>query len=711
MNETRVAWRAEDAAGTVVRVGDRPLHAFWPLLREHFRWVFLEPHRRASGDSILWMWNAPRSPPVPSVSVMSSLRQRMCNALADFEEAQDRSDATATPGELHQIIESVGRALVRLPDEALAARVVFTDAGWMIRSWGVSVPAPALCEMVEEVEINPPESPAAVVDIEGEPAGMPARSNRWRAGLGFVALALLLLALGAWGLWRAAQPAVSEGRPGMSSRQQAVADSPDDDNAPRDGSGSGSGNGAPSAVILSGKDGSAITGQTQVADVSIARQRSSEGGDGDASFTIPLAAKDGGEAGVRFSISSGPQRRSDGPDAVKPVPGRDGGFEETGSGGQPTGGTIDQARPSSATPAAEPSEGPGPMSLSGDAAIKPQRLPAAANAMPVAVLDADEPESTGEASKVGRPLSDKPVRPDKHKMPESLGDAPTPTTPPPEKVGTGSKRAATAITEEELARTETLVTGAVAATRGVSDRRDDDSPGAPARVVTVRIGDWRKVRVRDVVLSTWPEEQSGAQVLRAARERAREQILSSDPVSFHEPRVRLGWWLRLSETTRQTARPVWRDTLTGAPLAATMIGVDGTALSWSGLMPASDIDARLVAKNGVELARLAVSVRHRRMELILSADVLEAAPWWVFTPADAERSGTRFRWQSLLPSGWPDHAWAQSSADGGSAVICHSGEGLSAAPINGIIGLVEHDGGWALSCAVAMETGRSVHAR
>jgi hypothetical protein len=187
MNDERIPWQADDPESGAVQVSGRPVHASWSMLREHFRRVFLEPHRPAGSDMVGWRWLGGSVPRSPEAADLADIRQLLQHALLDITadlERREEDPATTSPRELLAAVKSIVHDLTEGTDIDLGTYAVETDTGWFIRSWGFSHPAPAkLADPSEAVAETPEETPVAhEAPVEKAPVSKRTKLVRWGAG-------------------------------------------------------------------------------------------------------------------------------------------------------------------------------------------------------------------------------------------------------------------------------------------------------------------------------------------------------------------------------------------------------------------------------------------------------------------------------------------------------------------------------------------------
>lgn len=796
MSRGRASWQAEDMGGANAQVGGRSLHAFWPLLRTHFRWVLMEPHRRVSGDATSWLWNAPQTPPAPKSADLAGLRQRLGDAFVDFVGELERRDAVSSgvgAGELSAAVESTVHGLMRMPDGQLAAYAVLTDTGWMIRSWGFRVPAKATCTAEPEDET----SAVTESDRGATFASLRGRKSR-RFLLWLIIIGALLLAAGA--AWVVFSPKPAEGvgeetaLPANKKKEDgqlgnaikgAASEDAESASSPRDLIGGGptrtAAAGAGPFVALPLPVSRPRTAEREVSAASSTHAAHSNGGAVIAGFSSSVAGPASPEGGVGFAeLSTAPSGmlRQAGPERAIAVPARADGAIDVGLGGggagiavNPTGAGAAGRPPPAVASANLPELGVARAALAATPA-SPQKVvptPIRAAARPAApTVDipngvappppdpvpkpSGKKSSPGTASVAASPavaalpsatveeispvVTTAPVD-SLHPAaiaPDPVAVVATPATPAKllapvvlKPTTDSSRTARDSIDEPADDPRPSLPSNSKEAHNGADASADSAAslanaadaaqssnsiPSAPADVkaasigtrVTLRLGEWRVARVRDVVLPTWPVEQGSADSLRKAREQAWARTRAVQPVSFREPRVRSGWSLRLAAEAMQPAPPVWRDRITGRPCEFAARRAEFVQLGWDGLLPPDDLDLGLVAADGRELARLTVSTRRREIELTTSGAVREAAPWFTFAPASAEAFAGGFRWESLSRAVWPDNAWERTGDDRSVGVICHASSPADERPAAAVLALVHPESGWALSCAVNLQT-------
>lgn len=677
MSASSAGWRAEDPEGGAVRAGDRPVHVFWPMLRESFRHVLLSPHRRADGDAISWTWRAPASPPAPSAADLDGLRARLQGGLADFGADMDRrgmDPASGLPGNLRPRVESMVRTLIDAGDAQLAARAVPTAGGWMIRSWGVGAPAPAVCDAQDEAASTAAEtSPVAPAETPaGETAGR--RTSFVRIGL-VIAAALACVAAVFW--WRTSEgnptapPAASLADGKVRAAQGEVPAAPH----------------VEPARHVETKASEAVAG-LKVAGTSAA---SGEGAAVAATQSSAAAANAEGAAGIAWRVSGGPQTRAD--DAEKPLaapPSESGGDGARGEG-VPAGGENEKPSGARTGSAASTSMTQGTDGVNDAPARRPVSSAVSASALPKLIADAAPARAATPGATPPAPAGE--AAPFLFSSAQT-GDAASAARRVPD---VGSDDAENPRIKSAHPMEAPPTTQAAAREVRTQTRPAETAGESHARAVEMRIGEWRPVRLRDVVLPTWPERRDAGRALRDAREQARTATLRAEPSWFRQPRVTAGWDLRLASDAGG-ARPVWREAATGKPWGETNRNEDRVRVGWAGVLPANDVELRLADDDGHEFARLSVAARERRLRLSLSSAVIEAAPWFSLSGDEARGA----RWVSLTPQTWPDRAWLHGRTPDQAETICRAA--LPDGRRDGVLGLVERAGDWALACALTVET-------
>ncbi|CAM2858952.1 hypothetical protein RAHE111665_04475 [Rariglobus hedericola] len=742
------------------RVGDRPVHAFWPMLRPSFRWVLLEPHRRASGDSISWAWRADRAPSSPSHADLCALRQRLGDALVDLAAELDRRAADSGASmELYPVIESTVRTLIRASEAQLSVYAVSTESGWMIRSWGFSIPAKAVCAAGAADEVEPQETAAATKEDVKYLEHPPKLRHRRR----WVALMVTCVVLigGAAMLFLRSENNDTRATIKPPSARETASIVPDRDQVAEE-------NGPVATIRATAmKDqppsvASRINPTASLKGLSRTFTGSVVSGAGFSSASAPLAQSE--SAFGELSADSAAPVGGSAPERAIPVAGRDDGRETATHGAPPPGAATDvprhrpdatliaasnkHAQPPSATlhgntdtrspiipfpsalagaapfPAptfqeviglqAKPATPPSPSPSLKKPKANSQVSPVVRNATPNAGVAPDQPASDLTANSASALLpveaqtsddatnqlyatNSERSRPAKLKSPVSNKGAPDQFS---DETSTPNMGVVNLANEsfDEPAKTP-VEPAALLLTRG--QRINDQAPDGSFHE-TMRLGDWKVVRVRDVVLATWPAVQGSRRTLRAAREQAWAQMEAAVPASFREPRVRMGWSLRLSPSALIAGPPVWRDAASGQPLNDTVINNDVIRLGLGG--PSVEKDARLIGTDGREIARLIVSERNRIFDITTTTEVRSSAPWFsvAIEPAD-KRSGS-FAWKSLRPDTWSDRSWAHGREGRNLEVSCYPAVARLVYPIRGALGVVDPTSGWALSCAITLQS-------
>ena len=188
MNDERIPWQADDLESGAVQVSGRPIHASWSILREHFRRVFLEPHRPAGSDVVGWRWLGASVPRAPEAADLADLRLLLQHALLDITadlERREEDPANTSPKEILAAIQTIVHELSESTDIDLGTYAVETNTGWFIRSWGFSHPAPAkLADPSTEAEETAQETPVdqAVPEVK-PPVTKRTKLIRWAAGV------------------------------------------------------------------------------------------------------------------------------------------------------------------------------------------------------------------------------------------------------------------------------------------------------------------------------------------------------------------------------------------------------------------------------------------------------------------------------------------------------------------------------------------------
>jgi len=690
MSGGNVDWRADDAETGAQRIAGRPAQAFWRRLRPCFRGVLMEPHRRAGDGRVSWSWTGPAEPGVPGGADLAGLRRRLGAGLANLaaELERDEEAGGGEAAELHAGMEALVADLTGAPDGRLAAYAARTEAGWMIRSWGVARPGPA--RRADEADAEPvagaAEESAAIDTTEKLPTG---NATTGRRRLVWVLLGLCALGAAAWGVW--GRGAGGQNQNDAEQRETAIAAEP-----------------ARSATNTGGREPDRGHGPGEAAK----------------GFSQLRA---GPATGPVFSEPGAPLRRN-GENAatetrlkVVPVP-----MAYTGPMGtppetepKPERAERDSTRERSSTPA--PS-GPGANALKPTDASAEQNFGAVADKKESTVAEAPPSDSLAGGFKATGLIAGEAT--------ERAGEG----TPP---VEAGSARAGEILDtgSESAARSPEAPTGdgpavetkrakTVAAKPATTDAATEakaSSPplssrplalaNAPDRAWVCRLGEWRLARTRDVALVTAPAEVSAdgdaAAALAAARQQAWERVRAALPSALRRPATQTGWVFLLKAEAVRSGSPVWKMVEGGPRAASTLIASDRAEVGWPEPVTSGAFEARLLGPDGVEWARVRVEERGRRILVRAGTEVAEAVPWF-------EVSGRRDRaedrpsadcvWRSLRP-GWANTGWRSESSASTTRVVCFGSASTPALPVDGVVALEHPPSGWALAREVRLDPG------
>jgi len=786
MSPDQVDWRAEDIEEAGLQVGGRPAQAFWLLLKPAFRRVLMEPHRRTGAGTVGWTWKDSRIPTSPSAADLRALRDRMRGALDEFAAEltwRDEGAADGRPSELHQMMAAMVRDLITSGDDRLAAHAVFSNSGWMIRSWGFSQPAKAIRD---EEDGNTSESPSS-----GTRDVIPSPSRRRRRWPWIIMLAAMMAGLACVFLFwphssREARPVDNP----VVAMERYAAPASIQANEVR-----------PAKPSMDSPGGAGFGHDLSLSGVSPARglRRGSTLSKAHAGLLpvyvpsrgVSLSPPGGAASGPSLTgeTASGQSTFADAPDAndgpaddnaperAPVVPAQMAGLDDPGHGGGAQPGIPGASADAAAEKADDLASSDQPH-LSNQA---PETLAAAHRAMPpgvasmpmakraaklapvqtalIAVSEAPTPPTPSGSSPVSESADgpsgavvkkkNQSVEPnagatqametrdeEKRSLDTALGDAKTSGSAKMGKVR-ASLRAAVAKSknpyanaggsesEADVYRT-TPISGSenspnAAAEKPESHSRSgagtgtNSSPGIDAQSkLSVKIGDasnatghgitlscvigqWRVHPVLDVVLRTWPSMQEAEQTLTKARSQTWTQTKGAQPIAFRDPVTRGGWSLRLSAAAIRQAAPSWRDARTGSALPYGIMEGEDARLSWEGLVPANGIDARLLATDGRELARLTVAPNEREIRITAEADVVEMAPWLTVALNVKGAKSDEMTWRSPLGKG-SDARWETLRGIDKIGVVCHSDPMEKPKNTGAAVELFHAASGWAMTC-------------
>ena len=699
MRVDTVDWRAEDSEAGAQRIGGRPAQAFWRRLRPCFRGVLLEPHRRAGEGRVSWRWTGPSEPGAPGAAELTGLRRRLGTGLADLAADLERDEEAggAEARDLHAGMETLVTDLINAPDARLAGYAIRTEAGWMIRSWGIARPSPARrageSDATETAAESSSSAEAADADrlsqvVAETDALRPGR--RWRPGLWLGAGLGMFLGAVAW-FWPGGR-ADAENLGNASAPAPLAADSPS----------------RPAT-----KPGVVTAGARSVA---------------------AQAPREAGAAHQFASVGSAPPPQvgqangaTDGSPRIVPVP-----MAYTGPIGTPP-----EAAP-------RPVDGQGELTRGGSAGAGGE-LVGPGDARP-AKKSSDEAKVAADPGKaVSRATAYKPdaVRePHQGSKPLELGEAtartgegwagPVPlasevpefAAAPPE--GDASRREPPAGNTPGASGRTDITGGSIPTQAGTSATgvigdsmaRDTASPdvvggrGPEFASWVCHLGQWRLARTRDVALPTMPAEagqEGGArEALAQARRRAWDEVRAALPDALRSPVTRAGWVFRFRSEAVGPLAPRWVQSAGTGRGGLAAVWPDRAEMTWAEPAPQEGFEARLLGPDGVEWARLRVDDGGRRLGAGFGVPVREAAPWFEVAGAAQGTTGTgtaEGRWRSLGP-GWPDTRWRRDADAGSARVVCFAVDPDAAPPTAGVVAWEHLASGWALAREVRLEAGR-----
>jgi hypothetical protein len=694
VSDEAVQWSADDPEALARQIGGRPIQRMWPFLRGAFRPVFLEPHRRAGVGTVGWRWREPRHAPRPSAADLAVLRRRLGAALLDFADESERRQADAGGGnsrELHAGMEMLVGEFVRADDARLAEYVVCTESGWMIRSWGFSEPAAQRTN--GDSEPKPEETtPAPPNETVMEPAPTPRRRRARRRAGWIIAGIMGAVAAGGWLLrtTSAASDVAPEQREAAAARETNETHPPEGEARLTERSGEGVG-GEPAAarrapVVTA--TGSRMSPTLVASPMALAITGPGAGG----------AVKNGDKAGPPSRLAGEPEsgiavilpqqgsgatplfkKSLDGQAATKSVP-KNGSEPESavdaGKGGGGASVAVDQKTAGGRTNASGRLD-----QMNADTSEVEARRVSAVDSKPAPEPRGNEPAGTSRDETEEEDQTEKGTR-----------DVKTNPTQRNKPVDSSAQTAATA----EIIDDVQAVDRAVKAMPQASARTPVPTPTpAPARSLTLTIGVSRVVKVRDVVLATWPAGGTGEEALRTARAEALAKTKAALPPALENPRLRQGWELR---TAASVDAANWRDVATGITWPARVPEANGVSGGWVELTVTGGLDARLEAADGRELARVTADDTGGVVHVTHGAEILEALPW--FSIARMKNDAREAAWTGRsLSAGWSDKTW-RTSVDGEAVkVTCGLPAPTSAATgsAGGRLALVDEPSGWALA--------------
>ncbi|MFA6286441.1 MAG: hypothetical protein WC661_03585 [Opitutaceae bacterium] len=730
MSQDWTQWQATDSEAAATKVCGRPVQALWPLLRPAFHWVFLEPHRRAGEGTVVWTWSSPRDPSRPEAADLAALRRALRNALLDLTDIIDRRDAMPAgieSRELRSSMNGIVNDLLMADDARMASHAVLTEFGWMIRSWGFDRPSRAMpVKTAAGMSENHPQSTAgAAVPPKPLRSRFRIRLPRW------LATVFCLAALSAgivWGartfIWPSATPApvaATGNAPTVSAPDSIHSPSPSarppasKQQAPPRLSGADK-TAPPPALVLHADD----------------RATSSKGSASDrAEPSLESAAEPGVLVGTMPAM---PERRDDAagpastlPGAAEPEPDMNHSgapaspFTPSGSGPPPKQGAGSQrhAEGKDSADATGISSGPGAPGNSKFGAAQPAPAAVAPKDAPpgtTSTVAAKAPPKPGEipapASGATAPVSTRQTLPDDPDLssdatPASADQriatkspAPPAATPPPNRVRPDqpSTAAPSLAPTQPSSGTSSHFPASTEETAGQTgdEVSADILPPANGWITTrFRVSAWNVRRAQDSVLSTWPSENTRAEILKTARAAAWTRARAMLPKTFRNPVVRVGWHFELAATAHDSAPPTWRDAATGQPLPASGLVAKEARDGWAGVVPVAQLDARLFSGDGRELARLKISPQARTIEISTGPEVRHSSPWFMVEMEPSEPA-QGFDWKSRSP-GWSEAAWETLRGERAVGLIAHDATQSPGRPSASVVALVHAASGWALT--------------
>ncbi len=227
-----VSWGGQ--AATVVWVGDRTLHGYWPVLAPYFRDVLLPPHRRDEEQVVAWQWT--ELPGAPTALELAALRQRLRRDGEIFADASEvagnpsagteRRGTADSPG-LVAAVRCLVDELAALADADLAARVARTEPGLRIHSWGVAPAAAVRTVATHGAESRTQTAPAAVSAAASSSIeiaqGIPTVARQRRRTIAAAAGVMLAMGVGGW-LFLAGRAGAPAGKRSVGGRMRVEED-------------------------------------------------------------------------------------------------------------------------------------------------------------------------------------------------------------------------------------------------------------------------------------------------------------------------------------------------------------------------------------------------------------------------------------------------------------------------------------------------------
>lgn len=142
---------AEARGGSIVRVGEHPVHRYWSLIQTHLRLVLLPPQWQTDTEDAVWTWTEVVGAPAPTAAELSALRNRLRDGVAALMSSPVASGTVAGlagSARAEQISREAALAardiihgLLAKTDQELSQYVARTSQGLLLHSWGSAVPA------------------------------------------------------------------------------------------------------------------------------------------------------------------------------------------------------------------------------------------------------------------------------------------------------------------------------------------------------------------------------------------------------------------------------------------------------------------------------------------------------------------------------------------------------------------------------------------
>jgi hypothetical protein len=760
MNDERVPWQADDPESGAVQVSGRPIHASWSMIREHFRRVFLEPHRPAGSDVVGWRWLGGSVPRTPEAADLADLRQLLQHGLLDITadlERRPEDPTTTSPRELLAAIKSIVGDLIEGTDIDLGTYAVETDSGWFIRSWGFSHPAPAkLADPSEAAVETPPEAPVEhEAPVVKPPVSKRTKRVRWVAG-GVVVVGAAAAVFWVKGCARTASSEVTDGQtaPGVGETHEAPAvvaahqappltsTDPAAETAAHGvayvPSGIASGTSTPPAgqaqtlphvaadAVHSPLFSTTSAPGAQVGGMPVLPGQMGELGAAHSTATThaetpTIAATPGGAAAPEATPAHAPEAagastpKPPGADAAAPLTTAHDGAPKS-SAPAPGSGMVGLSPEAHTAPAKEKTAGIDAVSIP-EIHGKPAPAEAAA-AAPEAAAPVPAPASTTE-SKTSEPPAitdivgvNKTANPPPADNPPEVKfdltpDALTKVLFPPvaDANGTNAAPNETAASPAGGAGATNAAGGSASGPGEASEPGKGAAPATPqkraeATTVTYKIGECKVRCFRDPVLATAPAERPSNPRLSEARVQAWAGTQAAKPESFRKPVVNGGWTFHPAKGATWTKPPVWLDTATGKPVDGLRVSANGLHLNWTGMVPAEGFSAHIVDEDGMEQARISIAPAERLIEVTTTGVFRESAPTFTVDLTSREAVAGAMVWLSRTPA-WSDRRWETQLMERQIRVKCLATPAIIKEATYGVVSLSHPVSGWALTWEVS----------